>query len=234
MKILIFFTLISMSIARAEDLTPEKVEELHKIVSPRIEGDVLRIEGLIDSHIYDFLSYEAAQLKKVSVIELNSLGGSHEWGLEIAKKIQSLHVTTRLKPGNYCASACVFLFAAGQNREAAQGTWFGIHGARLGVGYKTNFVGLCFIDLEGGASQFVPKKKGCQEFLNHWYDISMKATLDAFTLMESNGVLAKLRETYFAMPDDPDWADAMNVVRKPDWVLQSTEALQYNLVTEVF
>lgn len=211
---------------------PEQVaEELQKIYSPWIEGDVLHIKGRIDSHIYDFLSFEAKALEKVRVIELNSLGGSTNWGLEVANKIKSLGKDTRLTSGHYCASACTYLFAAGKERIASTDVWFGVHGARLGAGYMTNFWGLCFIELEDGAV-FEPKKKGCQEFLASWYETAMKVTLEAFHFMESNGVSSSLRETYFAMPDDPSWPGYANVIRKPDWVLGTAEARKFNLVTK--
>jgi hypothetical protein len=46
-----------------------------RIISPHIEGDTLIIEGKIDSHIYDYLMYEAGRIAAVKMIELNSLGG---------------------------------------------------------------------------------------------------------------------------------------------------------------
>ena len=221
------------SLAHAGDLTQDKIDELERIVSPVIKGDTLYIEGRIGSHIYDYLAYEAQALKAVKVVELNSLGGDVEWGLEIAKKLQALKIDTRLSADKFCASACTFLYAAGVHRYAARGTWLGIHGARLGAGYTTTFQGLCFIDLEGGKSEYFPKKAGCQAFVDHWYDLSLTATNNFFSFMEANGVLPSLRQTYFGMPDDPEWTDDMNVIRKPNWPLNSEDAVQYNLVTDL-
>jgi hypothetical protein len=47
-----------------------------RTISPHIEGDTLIIEGKIDSHIYDYLMYEAARIAAVRMIELDSLGGT--------------------------------------------------------------------------------------------------------------------------------------------------------------
>jgi hypothetical protein len=116
--------------------------------------------------------------------------------------------------------------------DRAEDTWIGIHGARLGPGYTTNFQGLCFGDLEEGAV-FEPRKTGCREFLNHWYDVTLASTNEAFDMMESNGVSPDLRETYFAMPDDPAWPAQMNALRKPDWPISAADGLRYNLVTRV-
>ena len=125
-------------------------------------GRPLIIEGRIDSHIYDYIQYEAARVAAVRVIELDSLGGNAEWALMIARKVKELGKTTELRSQHYCASACVAIFAAGRERIAAEDTWIGIHGARLGPGYTTNFEGLCFEDLEGGMA-FEPRKSGLPE-----------------------------------------------------------------------
>ena len=110
-------------------------------------------------------------------------------------------------------------------------TWIGIHGARLGAGYLTSFQGLCFIDLENGTA-FEPRKAGCREFLDRWYEVTMASTNEAFDIMEANGVSPDLRKTNFEMPDDPQWPAEMNAIRKPDWPLRATDALNYNLVTK--
>lgn len=219
-------------LAQASSADADPTDRLRQIISPRIDGNVLYIEGVIDSHIYDYLSFEAKALESVDVIDLNSFGGSTDWGLEIARKIKTLGKTTRLRSGNYCASACVYLYAAGQVREAAEDTWLGIHGARFGAGYTTRFAGLCFVDLEDG-SVFEPRKKGCQEFLEEWYGIALEKTNQAFQQMESNGVSPDLRQTYFAIPDDVDWPKYNNVLRKPDWPLTAPKAVAYNLVTKI-
>jgi hypothetical protein len=208
------------------------LERIQQLISPHIEGDTLVIEGKIDSHIYDYIQYEAAKIVPVKVIALNSLGGSNAWALEIARKIRELGKTTRLSSGHVCASACVYLFAAGRQRVAAEDAWIGIHGARLGVGYLTSFQGLCFVDLETG-SAFEPRKKGCQDFLAHWREVALASTNEAFDGMEANGVSPELRKVYFAMPDDPDWPAQLNVVRKPDWRLAAADALKFRLVTTV-
>ncbi len=207
-------------------------DRIRQLISPHIEGDTLVIEGRIDSHIYDYIQYEAARMAPVKRIALNSLGGNNDWALEIARKIRELGKTTALPSGHVCASACVYLFAAGRERVAAEDAWIGVHGARLGVGYLTSFQGLCFVDLDTG-NAFEPHKKGCQDFLAHWRELALASTNQAFDGMEANGVSPELRKVYFAMPDDPAWPAQLNVVRKPDWRLTAAEAMKYRLVTPV-
>ena len=80
---------------------------------------------------------------------------------------------------------------------------------------------------------FEPKKAGCQKFLSEWYQLAMAQTTAAFDFMESNGVSPTLRQTYFAMPDDPEWPSELNVIRKPNWPINADVALTFNLVTKV-
>lgn len=208
-------------------------ETLSKLYAPVIEGDTLIYKGRVDSHFYDYLSLEAKKLENVKYISLNSYGGNHNWALDVAAKIQSLGKTTILKSGNVCASACVYLFAAGKERIMEKGTWLGVHGARLTGSYVSSFAGFCFVDLEDGTMEFTEKKKGCKDFLTTWYDKSFKATNDAFDLMEKSGISPEARTYYFSLPDDPEWYQALNVLKKPDWVVDTATALKYNLATEV-
>ena len=96
------------------------LDHIRRIISPHIEGDTLVIEGRIDSHIYDYIQYEAAKVAAVRVIDLNSLGGNAEWAPMIARKVKELGKTTELRSRHFCASACVAIFAAGRERVAAE------------------------------------------------------------------------------------------------------------------
>jgi hypothetical protein len=208
-------------------------DDLQKIYSPYIQGDVLVIKGRIDSHIYDYFAREAKALQAVTTVDLNSLGGNTEWALMVSEKIKVLKLNTLLRKGNFCASACTYLFAGGKTRTAEKETWFGIHGVRLGAGYITSFQGLCFIEMEDGTSVFEPRMKGCQDFLNKWYAVTLDWTNKGFDFMESNGVSKTLRTTYFSMPDDENWPEQLNVLKKPDWFLTVEEAVKYDFVTSI-
>ena len=203
-----------------------------QIQSPEIRGEVLYIQGRIDSHIYDFISRGATDLKGVKTVELNSLGGNSTWSLEIARKIRALGVKTRISAGNVCASACVVIFSAGMGREAGRGTWLGIHGARQGAGYVVRFNDICFSN-SGEEATFAPDNAGCREFLEEWHGAAMKLTVDSFRLMESHGVLPTLRETYLGMAEDPNWYQEGNVLRKADWILPAEDAISFGLGTEL-
>ena len=218
--------------SRAQSAPPAACLAPREMRSPHIEGDRLIIDGRIDSHVYDYLSYDAKAVATVKTIELNSCGGNSEWGLRISEKIAALGKTTRVPADSYCASICAPIFAAGRERELASTGWIGVHGARLGGRYPSTFAGLCFNDYEDG-SVFEPRKAGCKAFLEEWTAAARRSTDEMFDLMEKSGPSARLRQTYWAMPDDPNWPAESNVLRKPDWTIEASEALSLGLATRV-
>lgn len=193
-------------------------------LSPVRSGDTLYIEGRIGSHIYDYLAFEGKKLSSLKKVTLNSWGGDHNWALEIARKLRELKLTTALESGHVCASACVYLFASGHERQMAEDTWLGIHGARLGAGYILQYQQICQQNQESAA---------CKEYLDQWFQVSYEATKKAFLSMESSGVSSDLFLTYFNFPDDSNWTEAMNVLKKPDWMVTPEVALQFALATEL-
>lgn len=208
-------------------------KELNKRYLPFVEGRTLYIKGTISSDIYDYLSIEEKNIReKIDVIELNSLGGSPKDALEIAQKIASLKKKTRLSKGHYCTSACVVIFTAGIEREMEKSTWLGIHAVRLASDSYKNFWEQCFTASENGDYEFTEDKKSCQETILIGQASALKMTNETFDLMERYGVSAELRKAYFAKEDDPAWPASGNVLKKPDWVLNKTEALKYNLIVQ--
>lgn len=198
-----------------------------QMLSPYVVGDTLHIEGRIESHIYDYLSYAGDNLKHIKNVRLNSFGGNHNWALLIAKKIFEEKWNTQLIKGDICASACVYLFGVGKIRTAHPSTWFGIHGARMGLGYLVEFEGKCI------KKKTLVMSKDCIDLQKKNYDLNLEATLEAFHLIEKAGVSQNLLTTYFSFDDDPMWFEKLNFLKKPDWVLPSIDAIQYNLVTQI-
>lgn len=230
MKLLFAITLTLLSCSAFAD---SDFITLSKLYAPMIDGDTVTFEGRIDIHLFDFLEEEADSLKDVKYLSLNSYGGNPKWALEIAAKLQSLNITTIVKTGNVCESACVFLFAMGKDRIMEKDTQLSIQGARLSGSYAMDFTKKCFNDVDNGILKYNEKKKGCKDFLKNWYDLSIEATNTAFDLMEKAGVASETRQFYFSLPDDPKWPQHLNVLKKPDWKVDTATALKYNLATEV-
>lgn len=209
-------------------------DDLRKIYSPIIQNKTVYIRGKIDSHIYDFLSLEHKALQGVTQVSLNSFGGSTDWAFLIAQKVRGLGLDTVLEEGSVCASACVVIYGSGHKRIMAKSTWLGIHGARLGRAQAAKFRENCKVPKPG--LQFVVEKVSvdCREYLSVWYRQAFAATVSFFQVMEAAGVSKNLIYDYFAMGDDPDWAQYNNILKKPDLVLTAAQARAYNLATEVF
>lgn len=219
----LIFSVLGLSIVGALSARAETPTE---IVSPVIIGETLHISGRIESHIYNFLAYEAKALRSVRTVELDSYGGNTTWALEIAAKLRALKLTTKLAPGKNCASSCVVLFAAGARRLAAADAWFGIHGARGGSEFTRAFERDCF-----SGETFNDRLPGCAQALTTWREAAALMTDQYFAAMEMNGVSSRLRATYFAMPDSADWIEHLNILKKPDWTLPASEAVGFGLVT---
>ncbi len=231
MTLTLLFLLLTTIIPN-QNLKAEMIDlnELRKIHSPRREGSTLIISGRIDSHIYDYLAYETEALKNIETISLNSFGGDHNWALAIAEKIKTLNKKTMIPSNQFCASACVFLFAAGKGRIMAKGTWLGVHGARLGSSYA--------IVLQQKCSELFSQPKNqltesCKEHLAKWEQSALSATHKAFGFMEEMGVSSDLLTDYLKLEDDPNWLSELNVLKKPDWVVSAELAQTYGLATEI-
>lgn len=224
---LFIFLLWSLSFAQNE-IDPQDIK---KIYSPKIQNSTLYIRGRIGSHIYDYISYEEKSVRKVNRISLNSFGGDHTWALSIAEKLRDFKLDTALESGNFCASACVYLFAAGKNRIMDNDTWLGVHGARLGSSYLVQFYQHCPQPTEELNLAQLPKN--CLDFLNFWYLTSLEATQTAFSFLETQGVSRTFSEIYFSFADSPDWYGQHNVLKKPDWVISADDALKLGLATQI-
>jgi hypothetical protein len=207
--------------------------DIRQTYSPHIEGEILYIRGKIDSHIYDFLSYNYQQLKSVRYVSVNSYGGNHDWSLEIARKLRELKLSTLLERGNVCASACLYIFGAGIERVAHHSTWFGIHGARLGKGSSMKFINACYsLNPDGKTMGYDPTKLGCQNVYQELYELCYTNTLEAFLTLEQNGVSTQLFEDYLSLEEEINWSDNFNFMKIRDWELQAQEAEKYHLVTK--
>lgn len=94
---------------------------------PRLAGDALFIRGRLEATTYDFVA--RSDLASIRVVDLDSYGGSAEWGLALARLVRTRGWDTRLRSGSVCASACVFVFGAGRRRSAPVDAWLGVHAA---------------------------------------------------------------------------------------------------------
>jgi hypothetical protein len=163
-------------------------------------------------------------------VSLNSFGGKHDWALAIARKLQALNIKTRIEPGSVCASSCVYLFMAGQERWMDSSTWLGVHGARLGLQYRIEFLQKC----AGFAPTELNLPGECDQILSSWYKVSYDATEEAFLWMQAQGASKEIFSIYMGFDNVNEWLEEGNVLRKPDWVIPARDALSLSLATHLF
>jgi hypothetical protein len=208
------------------------LEALSQPIPPRIVHQRLIISGVIDRPIYEYLVREAARVSQVREIELNSFGGNVEWGLKIAETIAALHKRVVVKNGDFCASICVALFAAGTERLIGSEVWLGVHGVRLGSDETAQFLENC-ARKEQGEVLFNDALKDCRDFEEKSRRRLFDITRSVFGFMERRGVSPDFSLRYFSMPTDPDWMRNGNLLRIEDWMIFAEEARALNLATGV-
>lgn len=226
---MILFVLLQL-IFPCNALTVVAEKSVDEINSPYIVDSTLHIVGKIDSHIYDYLSYAGESLKNIQWVSLNSFGGKHDWAMAIAQKLQALNIKTRIESGNVCASSCVYLFMSGQERWMDHSTWLGVHGARLGLQYRIEFLQKC----AGFSPAQLNLPGDCEKILSSWYAVSYEATEAAFLWMQAQGASKDIFQIYMGFENVEEWLDAGNVLRKPDWVIPAKDALSLSLATQLF
>jgi Clp protease len=106
-------------------------------VATRTGAPVLLLQGRIVPGDSKRLRAAFEADKRVTLLVLNSPGGSVLEAQEMAKSIRAFGAPV-LVPGNaVCASACFMLFAAGRNRLAEPGAMIGVHSASVSGGNET-------------------------------------------------------------------------------------------------
>ncbi len=83
-------------------------------------GYTLLIEGNIAAGDADRMYQQLISGRVVARVELNSPGGDVVEALRMAALISGLKVPTKVPPTKICASACFFLYLAGEPREGAE------------------------------------------------------------------------------------------------------------------
>lgn len=206
------------------------------LISPVIQGDTLYISGTIQSHIYDYMSYEAKALQSVRYVDLDSDGGDYFWGLNIAKKVKSMGLITQVSKQSYCASSCIFILSAGSERLVHEEAKLMVHGVQAGTMWLAQvFLKTCFVRDKQKPMQynFLWNDSDCDQLVAEKAESLKEKTEIAFDFMESSGVLPSLREDYYGLPGDDQWIARGNLLKIPDMELTVEAARHYNLVTDI-
>ena len=189
----------------------------------KVIGRTLYIEGDVIGSLVDQL---VMQDDPIDMVYLNSYGGVAEAGRDLARIISERGMTTIVPAGGRCSSICTLLFQAGVRRLASRDADFMYHGVRAGsVEMKTTYRDVLEREGEEAARRL---------FFVVWRAKAVEGTDAMFRDLEAYGAGAALRADYFSLPDEPDYFERGNPLRKPDWHMGAAQAARYGVVTELF
>jgi hypothetical protein len=103
-------------------------------VAISVDGEIVEGDGKAFESV---ISRTEAQGYSVSVVLLNSIGGSLFEGIDIARTIRKAAIKTVVASAETCASVCFFAFAAGSTRTVYSGARVGVHAAANELGQET-------------------------------------------------------------------------------------------------
>jgi hypothetical protein len=186
-------------------------------------GDSLFLDGVIDME----LIFELDQFAEAPIryLYLNSTGGKVDNAFRVAEFIRENQITTVLRPGAQCMSACTLLFQAGQQRIAHPSATLMYHSTRfLQQSQETrNFVRQC-------VRHPTPE---CDTFIGERRTLLQESTNQLFALYEEYGATDALYNDYQELPEVDEWIDQGNYLKMKNWYMTPDEALAYAIPTEV-
>ncbi len=185
----------------------------------QVRGDTLFWDGEID----DYLLNEIRDYNKgIRILELNSYGGKVEAAFEIAKYIRSAGISTNVRKGARCASACTLLFQAGVRRSAYPLSRFLYHGARIMESGIQNWKEYC--ELKG--------REACRELIAEHIITTQRDSEKFFQAYLDYGMSPRFIQEYRSLPEDPNWFEKGNFTRTQDWILSAAQLVKYSIVQD--
>lgn len=185
----------------------------------QVVGKTLYWDGAIDGYLLSEIKSYHRDIRK---LELNSYGGRLEDAIEIAVFVRNAGISTNVRKGARCASACTLIYQAGVRRTAYPLTRFLYHGARIMESGIENWKEYC--ELKG--------RELCREKIAE-HILSTKADNERFfSYYLKFDMNPRFIEEYKALPIDPHWFERGNFTRNQDWILSAAQLVKYNIVQE--
>ncbi|EPX82035.1 hypothetical protein [Salipiger mucosus] len=99
-----------------------------RLTLTQVEGATWRLEGGIEAGDAERIAGRLAEVEPaVEEVVLQSPGGSVQDALTLGRVLRDSGIATRMLSGEYCYSACPYLFAGGSERSAEDGASVGVH-----------------------------------------------------------------------------------------------------------
>ena len=191
-------------------------------ITPRcqVRDNVMYIDGAVD----EFLQFELEYFwPEVTHIELNSHGGEVNSMFAIAELIRERNITTNVREGAVCGSACTLLYQAGVYRTAHHSSWFLYHGTRIGSIGMRSWRRIC-------SSEGLDE---CTKWIIDRVNYNKDLTNNLFQAYVDFGASPQLYEDFRSAGEDENWFLNGNFTRTRDFVITAEQALQYNIVQEI-
>lgn len=220
----ILFT--GVSIAQAQETICHKYVQIDPTQEPasgprcRVIDNTFYFEGAVTEDLY----YELRDYHPhVTAIELNSYGGLVEAGYKIAELVRSRNITTHVRTGAKCASACTLIFQAGIHRSASPGVRFLYHSVRLSNLWFDNWLDL----------RYLKGRETGRAFLATQFEEIQKETNLFWSQMVKYGMDPSFIDYYRSLPEDENWFLEGNFTRTKNLIIPVEELVQYGIVNEV-
>lgn len=189
----------------------------------KVEGDTLFIDGEINADLLKILKTNSS----INRIELNSAGGLVAESYSAAEIIRARGISTNVREGAICESACTLVFQSGKNRTAHASARFMFHGTRIGSGNIQFIMNNC----SGGND---PKNtlRICMKEMLRQYQTTNEETDRLMNTYVKYGASSDLVARFRKQPVDKEWFDVGNFSRRQNMVLTAAElmALKLNVV----
>ncbi len=186
-------------------------------------GSDLYLDGSIDVElIFELTQFSPEPVRRIF---LNSTGGKVDDAIEVAEYIRANNITTVLRPGAKCMSACTLLFQAGTERIAHPSAQLMYHSARNPFLQRESRDLLIACE-----TSLTPE---CEELISERTAALQASTDELFHRYVLYGASPLLYEDYKIKDHDPNWISQGNFLRIENWYMTPEEAWQYDIPTRI-
>ena len=184
-------------------------------------GNTFYINGVIT---FEHEKQFRANRDKIKYLVLNSKGGGMQFAYNIMIMVNHLDITVLVPKDATCQSACTVIYQAAKRRLADESATFVYHAIRFDGKFMTDWIRQC------------PRPNaGCKLVFDQMQRDLVKETHKMFRALEKHGMSMEVLRQLSMRPltRDPNWIQQGNLLRIADLEYTATEAMRYNIVTQI-